>query len=122
MIIGRLSRLAIAAVLVMGATSAIGWPGVPVTAVVVVLPLSRHRLSAAESALAASLAWGALLAWTTTQGPLGIVATLIGGVLTLPAAAVVVLTLALPAGFAWSAATLATAVTSRLAVPSRAAE
>src|SRR5438067_758622 len=84
----------------------LGWWGVPLAASIIGYVYFRERGRAWRAAIAAAGAWGALLAADSLLGPFGSVARILGGVLRLPAAALVVLTLVFPALVGWSAATL----------------
>jgi hypothetical protein len=92
-----------------------GWWSVPLAAAAVaVLAGGRRgralrrpgRSIAGGTALAAALAWAALLAFDATGARFGRVAELIGGLFGAPAAVVALATALLPALLAWSAAAL----------------
>jgi hypothetical protein len=84
-------------------TWAFGWWGVVIAALVAGAVLQR-RGAAWLVALAAVVAWGALVAVDTLGGRFPALATSIGGVLRVPAAALLVVTLLFGALLAWSAA------------------
>jgi hypothetical protein len=84
----------------------LGWWGVLLAALVVGLVFHREGGGGWRIALAAALAWAALLAVNGAAGSLAVVMTTLGAVLRVPAAALVLLTLAFPALLAWSAATV----------------
>ncbi len=90
-----------------GATRLVGWWAVPLVAAGAARLPDVARASAGGAALAAALGWGALLAWGAVGAGLGAVGIVLGRVFSLPPAAVLALTLALPALLAWSAAALA---------------
>ncbi len=69
---------------------------------------------AVTAGVAAALAWGALLLWTATRGPLGALVTALGHVVGIPGALLVLLALALAALLAGSAAQVGTAVAAAL--------
>ncbi|MEO7712775.1 MAG: hypothetical protein ABIV10_07650 [Gemmatimonadaceae bacterium] len=99
-------------------TWVLGWWGILVVALVIGVVFHEHGGGGWRVAAAASVAWGALLAADGVVGPLGHVATMLGGVTGVPAAGILVLTLVFPAALAWSAATIA--AESRRIVGSRA--
>lgn len=105
----RLVFLVTVALVVALATTALGWVAVPIAAAVVAATsATRGRPRAAgHIALAAALAWAALLAWDAAGPRFGALAAALGGILRVPAAAIVFVTLALPAFLAWAAAALA---------------
>jgi hypothetical protein len=113
-----LTVLAMTVAMALG-TSLLGWHGVPITAALFAaarVPAGARPYAAtpALAALAAALAWGGFLAAAATGGRLGAVAELAGRVAGAPAAAVVALTLALPAALAWGAAALAQGLVARV--------
>ena len=85
----------------------LGWWGILVAALIIGVVFHKYRGGGWRVAAAASLAWGMLLAVDAAAGALGRVATMLGGVMGVPAAGVLLLTLAFPAALAWSAATIA---------------
>jgi hypothetical protein len=68
--------------------------------------LPRRRTSVLSTAAGAVLGWALLLAWAASQGPVAVVARRVGGILQLPAWGFIVLTLAVPALLAGTAARL----------------
>lgn len=102
----RFAFVGAAAMLVAVGTALVGWAGVPVTAAIVagVSAVRGRPRVAGRVAFAAVLAWAALLAWDATGPRFGALVTALGGVLRLPVALVVLVTLALPALLAWAAA------------------
>ena len=110
-------RLALLAAAFALGTWALGWWAVPALAALwgaggALLnqgptgPTRAGRHAALEAALAALVAWGAILAVAAARAPLGALADRLGGIMRLPAAALVLLTLVFPALLAWSAAAL----------------
>ena len=89
-----------------GLTWVLGWWGVAVAAAIVGFVFSEYGGGGWRVALAAALAWAVLLAADGAVGPLRMVGTTLAGVMNVPAAVLVVLTLVFPALLAWSAATL----------------
>ena len=81
----------------------LGWWGVVIAALVAGALLQR-RGAAWLVALAAVVAWGALLAANALGGRFSALAASIGGVLRVPAAMLMVVTLLFGALLAWSAA------------------
>jgi hypothetical protein len=97
-------------VLVVGSAMAaltwlLGWWGVLLAASIVGYVFFREGGGGWRVALAAAVAWGALLAIDAAAGPFGTVARTLAGVLRAPGPVLVLLTLAFPALLAWSAAT-----------------
>lgn len=109
-------RYAIRVVLLAAAhavvTMALGWWAVPVVAAVWGAVSFGPRSAWLASALAAALAWAALLVVTATQGPVGQLAQALGGIFALPGFAVIILTLVFPALLAGSATELAASLRS----------
>ncbi|MFL5620084.1 MAG: hypothetical protein ACJ79A_17030 [Gemmatimonadaceae bacterium] len=85
-------------------TWVLGWWGVVIAALVAGVVLQRRRSAAWLVALAAVAAWGALVVVDTLGGRFSALATSIAGVLRVPAAALLVVTLLFGALLAWSAA------------------
>jgi hypothetical protein len=104
-----ITTLAIAA-----ATWLAGWWGVVLAALVVGAVHRRRPGIAWLTALAAIVAWGALLLVDAARGRFGALAAAIGGVMRVPAAAVVVVTLLFAALLAWSSAAVGSEVGRRL--------
>jgi hypothetical protein len=82
----------------------LGWWGVVIAALVAGALLHRRSGAAWLVALAAVLAWGALVAVDALGGRFSALATSVGGVLRVPAGALLVVTLLFGALLAWSAA------------------
>lgn len=91
-------------------TAWLGWWAVPFLGAAWGVIAWRTRDAAWSAAMAAVVAWGALLLWTAARGPVGVLAARVGGVLGLPAAALVAVTLLYAAALAWSSATVGRAV------------
>lgn len=89
---------------VMGlATWAGGWSGVPLVAFLWGAMRHQSRPAGAVAALAACIAWIALLLIAALQGPITLVARMIGGIVGAPAIVPVLVTLLFAAGLGWSA-------------------
>jgi hypothetical protein len=95
------------------ATFVLGWWAVPVVAAAYAAISSAQRSSALASGLAAMLAWAALLAIAASRGPVGTLATELGGILQIKPAGVYAVTIAFPGLLAISAAIVARAATGR---------
>ncbi len=87
-------------------TWSLGWWGVVVAALVAGAALSRRRGVAWLVALAAITAWGALILVDSLGGRFATLASSIGGVMRLPPALLVIVTLLFGALLAWSAAVI----------------
>ena len=96
------------------ATWLLGWWAVPIVAGAYGLLARRHRHVGGSAALAATLAWAILLAVAATGERFGAVLAALGGLAPVPAAVFVVVTLLGAPLLAWSAATLAAALTNRV--------
>ena len=94
------------------ATWAAPWPIIPVIAALMLLAAPR-AFTPNILGCAAGTAWGAILAFTMAYAPLGRLATEVGGILHLPGAALVALSVAVAAGLAWGGAEVADAVRHR---------
>lgn len=97
------------ALVVTAATWAIGWWAVVPVALVTGWFLREVPTIAAWTALGGALGWALLLAIDALFGRLGALGHVLSRTVDLPMAALVVLTLAIPAVLGWSAATLAAA-------------
>lgn len=95
------------------ATYALGWWTVPVIAAVWAL-ISRDRRAPSLTALCAAGGWATLLLLDAAKGPVGNMASRLGGVMGIPPAMLYAVTLLFPALLAWTAAT----IVSRAASPS----
>ena len=101
----RLNLVLVAAMAL--ATWVCGWWGVAVVAIVVGLVYRQQRGRAWWVALAASEAWAALLIVDAVLGPFVRVASTLGGAMSIPAGALLMVTLLFPALLAWSGAMVA---------------
>jgi hypothetical protein len=98
--------LAIVAAIVGAMTWILGWWGVPLAAAVTAVLLRNRRGVAWLVALAAVIAWSALILVDGVGQRFGALARIVGGVLQVPAAALLAVTLLFAALLAWSAATI----------------
>lgn len=108
----RLGLLAFAFAL---ATAAFGWWTVPLLGVawpMIAGPAASR--AAATAALAAALGWLLLLVWAAAQGPVGPVASKVGGAMGMPGIMLVLVTLAFPALLAGTGAVAARWVMSTI--------
>jgi hypothetical protein len=105
-------RFVLAACIFALATWALPWPVIPIVAALMVLAAPR-AVTPLMLACAAGTAWAGILAWTAFSAPLGILAAELGGIVHLPGAALVTLTVALAAGLAWGGAEIALVVRAR---------
>lgn len=87
-------------------TWAVGWWGVVVAALVAGAVLSRRRGVAWLVALGAITGWGALILVNSVGGRFATLASSIAGVMRLPSALLVIVTLLFGALLAWSAAVI----------------
>lgn len=116
-------RLVVMVALVLAfalATWAGGWWTVPIVAFVAG---TRERSGGAKPsgiAIAAAVAWGVLLIVSSTTAAFATLVRELAGIMALPGAAIVLLTLLFPALLAWSAAALGGALFGRGAAPARA--
>ena len=109
----RLLRFALLTAAFALATFAAGWWAVPLVAAIYAGITANHRRgSAVLSAFAAMLAWVILLAITAAQGPVGVLAGELGGVLSLKPIGVYAVTIAFPGLLAISAAVAARYLTA----------
>ena len=108
----QLARLLLLTAAFAIATFAAGWWAVPLAAAAYAAMTSAQRSSAVIAGLAAMLSWGVLLGITAAQGPVGTLATELGGVLNLGSSAVYAVTIAFPGLLAVSAAVVARALAS----------
>ena len=98
--------LAIVAAVLVAATWIAGWWGVPLVAAVVGILLCTRRGIAGLVALAAVIAWSVLILVDGASGRFGALAGAVAGTLTLPAVALLAVTLLFAALLAWSAAAI----------------
>lgn len=86
------------------ATIAGGWSGVPLAAFLWGAWRRREADAAPVAGIGAILAWGGLLVWQATLGPVMRVADRLAGVFGAPGPVLVLASLVLAFGLAWSAA------------------
>lgn len=96
--------LTIVAAILVAATWVAGWWGVPLVAIVAGALLATRRGIAGLTALAAVIAWSVLILIDGASGRFGVLARVVGATLTLPAGALLMVTLLFAALLAWSAA------------------
>lgn len=99
-------KLVLLAELFAVATYALGWWTVPIVAVVWAI-MSSEAKAARMAAICAAGGWATLLLLDAAKGPVGTMASRLGGVMGVPGFVLLVLTLVFPALLAWSAAALA---------------
>lgn len=95
-------------------TAAGGWLAVPVSAAFWVLLAREERGRELSLALAAGAAWGVLVAWSLHGTSAGRLFALLAGIFRVPGWTLVLLTMAIPALLAWSAAVVAGDVAATL--------
>ena len=95
------------------ATWVIGWWGVAIVALIAGVVYRRDGGRAWRVALGAAEGWALLLLVDAVGGHFGRVATTVAGAMSLPAAALLVVTLLFPALIGWSGATVAAHVVHR---------
>ena len=105
----QLLRLVLLVAAFAAATFVLGWWAVPAVAAIYAAITTNQRGSAVVCGFAAMLAWGALLAVTASRGPVGTLATELGGVLSLRPIGVYAVTIAYPGLLALSAAVVSRA-------------
>ena len=92
-----------------------GWLAVPVTAAVWSTLATAERRRELHLALAASASWGGLLLWGSASVSDARLLSLLGGIFQVPGWTFVLLTLAVPALLAWSAAVVTSSVSREIA-------
>jgi hypothetical protein len=92
---------------IAGLTWTIGWWGVAVAALILGFVFRDEGGRAWRVALGATEGWAILLLIDLLGGPLGYVATTVGGAMRIPGPALLVATLLFPALIGWSGATIA---------------
>ena len=95
---------------VAGLTWLVGWWGVAIVALIVGFAYRSEGGRPWRVALGASEGWAILLLIDTFGGRFGQVAMTVAGSMSLPAAALLIVTLLFPALIGWSAATVAAAL------------
>jgi hypothetical protein len=106
-------RLAMLAAAFALATWTLGWWAVPVVAMVWTFIFRGPSSAPWKTAMAAVIGWGGILLWTAAVGPLGELARRVAGIMGVPAAGIIVLTLVFGGLLAWSAATIADSLQER---------
>lgn len=91
-------------------TWVLGWWAVPLFAAIAAFLARNVRHQGIAAALAAAVAWGALLAWSATEGSVWAFSRVAGGAMGISGVTLIVLTIAFPAALAW----VVTAVTQLL--------
>ena len=91
-----------------------GWLAVPVTAAVWSTLASAERHRELRLAIAAAASWALLLAWSSSGAATGKMLALLGEIFRVPGWAFVLLTLAVPALLAWSAAVVTSAISEEV--------
>src|SRR5258708_9739135 len=110
----QFSRFVLLATAFALATFVAGWWAVPLVAAVYAAITTQQRSSALVSGVSAMLGWGALLAIAASRGPIGTLATELGGVLQIKPMSMYAITIAFPGLLAISAALVSRAVFSRV--------
>ncbi|MEP6832874.1 MAG: hypothetical protein ABJB74_05740 [Gemmatimonas sp.] len=105
-------RVVALAIVVAVATYFVGWICVPIIGAVYAIAIRRSS-APVESALAALLGWGALLAWVSFLPAFTALLAKLGGIFPLPGVGVAVLTLVFAVALAWSSARIVSAVVVR---------
>ena len=104
--------LLLAALIVALLTWMLGWWGVVIAALAIGAAQSSRRGIAWMTALAAIVAWAALLLVNAASGRFAALASTIAGVMRIPAAALLVVTLLFAGLLAWSAAVVGSEIAS----------
>lgn len=89
----------------------LGWWAIPLFAAVAAVLARDVPHQAVAAALAAAIAWGALLAWSAIQGSVWSFARIAGGAMGVSGLLLILMTLAFPAALAWSAASVTRVLT-----------
>jgi hypothetical protein len=103
--LGRIVKAILLAEAFAVATYGLGWWTVPVIAAIYALASSNPN-RARTAALCALGGWGTLLLLDAVKGPVGAMAARLGGVMSIPAPGLLILTLIFPALLAYCAAKL----------------
>lgn len=106
-------RLALLSAAFAAATFTFGWWGVPVIAAAWAVVARDIPSAARDAALGGLVGWAALLHFASAHGPVWTLAQQLGGVMKVPSAVLVLVTLLFPALVAWSAAGTVRVLTSR---------
>jgi hypothetical protein len=102
-------RIILLAELFAVATYALGWWTVPVIAALWAL-VSRDSNRAIIAGVCAAGGWASLLLLDAAKGPVGTMASTLGGVMGVPGFVLLILTLVFPALVAWCAASVVSAL------------
>jgi hypothetical protein len=103
------------AVCMAGLTWTLGWWGVAVAALILGVVFRNEGGRAWRVALGATEGWAILLVIDIMFGPLAMVMKTVGGAMSIPGPALLLVTLLYPALIGWSGATLASEIASGLA-------
>ncbi len=106
----RAAFVAGAAVAMAALTWVGGWTAVALFSLVAAFGDRRRLVSPYTLALAAAVAWGALLAFDATGGRMAALAGALGGVMRLPGTVLALATIAFVSLLAWSAAVVGSAL------------
>jgi hypothetical protein len=85
----------------------LGWWAVPLFAAIAGVLARYVRHQGVAAALAATVAWGTLLAWSAAQGSVWSFSRMAGGAMGISGVALILLTLLFPAALAWLATDVA---------------
>jgi len=96
-------RSGLIALVLAAATILLGWWAVPIVACVGGLLLRPQAWDGARAALAAVVAWGAILGWTAATSPLAKLLHQLSSLMHLPGWALIAVTLVFPMFLSWSA-------------------
>lgn len=94
-------RVALLAVSFAIGTSILGWWTVPLFAAIAGVLARDVRQQGVAAALAAALAWAALVAWSGSQGSVWSFSRIAGGAMGVSGPLLMLLTLSFPAALAW---------------------
>ena len=81
----------------------LGWWSVPLFAAIAGVMARQVRHQGTAAALAAAIAWAALLGWSSTKGSVWELSRIAGGAMGISGAALILVTLLFPAALAWLA-------------------
>ncbi len=95
-------------------TAAGGWIAVPASAAFWVLLATPERYRELSLAVAAAASWAILLSWSLHASAAHRLLSLLGGIFRVPGWTLILLTLAIPALLAWSAAVVASDVAATI--------
>ena len=104
-------RVALLALAFAIGTSILGWWAIPVFSAVAAVFARSVRHQGRAAALAAAIAWAALLGWSAGQGSVWAFSRLAGGAMGVSGFTLILLTIVFPAALAWAT----TAVTQPIA-------